>query len=82
MGTALVYPTLIAAVGDAAPTEWRSSAVGVYRGTRDFGYVAGALVSGILADAFGPGLAIAAVGGLTFASGTFALARMPARKES
>ena len=82
VGTALVYPTLIAAVGDATPTEWRSSAVGVYRGTRDFGYVAGALVSGILADAFGPGLAIAAVGGLTFASGTFALARMPARKES
>jgi MFS family permease len=69
LGTALVYPTLLAAVSDVAHPEWRGSAVGVYRLWRDGGYAVGALLSGLLADAFGIPLAIAAIGGLTFLSG-------------
>jgi len=69
LGTALVYPTLLAAVGDVAHPEWRSSAVGVYRLWRDGGYALGALLAGVLADHFGVPWAIAAVGGLTFLSG-------------
>ena len=51
-GTALVYPTLIAAVGDVAHPSWRATAVGVYRLWRDAGYVAGALLGGVVADIF------------------------------
>ena len=69
LGTALVYPTLLAAVGDVAHPEWRASAVGVYRLWRDGGYALGALLAGVLADHFGVPWAIAAVGGLTFLSG-------------
>ncbi|MBI4278122.1 MAG: MFS transporter, partial [Armatimonadetes bacterium] len=69
IGTALVYPTLLAAVGDVAHPEWRASAVGVYRLWRDGGYAVGALLAGALADAAGISLAIVAVGGLTFLSG-------------
>lgn len=69
LGTALVYPTLLAAVGDVAAPLWRASAVGVYRLWRDGGYALGALLAGILADAFGLPWAIAAIGGLTFLSG-------------
>ena len=69
LGTALVYPTLLAAVSDVTHPNWRASAVGVYRMWRDAGYVLGALTAGILADAFGIPVAIAAVGGLTFLSG-------------
>lgn len=69
LGTAMVYPTLIAAVGDVAAPEWRASAVGVYRLWRDGGYVVGALLAGILADAFGMGWAIGTVGLLTLSSG-------------
>jgi MFS family permease len=68
-GTALVYPTLLAAVSDVAHPEWRASAVGVYRLWRDGGYAVGALVSGLLADALGIPIAIAAIAGLTFLSG-------------
>jgi MFS family permease len=69
LGTALVYPTLLAAVSDVAHPEWRGSAVGVYRLWRDGGYAVGALLSGLLADAFGIPIAIAAIGGLTALSG-------------
>jgi len=69
IGTALVYPTLLAAVSDVAHPNWRASAVGVYRLWRDAGYAVGALTAGLLADAFGGLTAIAAIGALTFVSG-------------
>ena len=69
LGTALVYPTLLAAVSDVARPEWRASAVGVYRMWRDSGYVVGALIAGVVADALGMRVAIAAIAGLTFLSG-------------
>ena len=69
LGTAMVYPTLLAAVGDVAHPSWRASAVGVYRLWRDGGYAVGALLAGLIADLFGVSWAIAAVGGLTLLSG-------------
>lgn len=69
LGTALVYPTLLAVVGDVAHPSWRASAVGVYRLWRDGGYAVGALLAGLLADALGLSWAIGAVGGLTLLSG-------------
>jgi MFS family permease len=69
VGTALVYPTLIAAVSDAVEPVERAPAVGVYRFWRDSGFVAGALISGFVADALGAGGAIAVVAMLTGASG-------------
>ncbi len=76
LGTALVYPTLLAAIGDAAHPAWRASAVGVYRFWRDLGYAVGALLAGAAADLFGLAWAIAAVGALTFASGATVAFRM------
>ena len=76
IGTALVYPTLLAAVSDVAHPNWRASAVGVYRLWRDTGYAVGALVAGLLADAFGGSTAIAAIGVLTFLSGVVVAAIM------
>jgi MFS family permease len=76
LGTALVYPTFLAAVSDVAHPAWRASAVGVYRLWRDSGYVAGALLAGLLTDTFGAPRAIAAVAALTFASGAVVLIRM------
>lgn len=70
IGTALVYPTLLAAVSDVAHPNWRASAVGVYRLWRDMGYAVGALTAGLLADAFGIWTAIAAIGVLAFLSGS------------
>jgi MFS family permease len=69
VGTALVYPTLLAAVGDIARPSWRGVAVGVYRLWRDLGYVAGALLAGIVADVFGLSAAISTVGIITIMSG-------------
>ncbi len=69
IGTALVYPTLLAAVSDVAHPDWRATAVGVYRLWRDGGYAVGALLSGLLADWLGIPIAIAAIGALTFLSG-------------
>jgi MFS family permease len=69
LGTAMVYPTLLAAVADVAHPTWRASAVGVYRLWRDGGYAIGALLAGSLADLFGVRWAIGAVGALTFLSG-------------
>lgn len=76
VGTALVYPTLLAAVGDVAHPSWRSTAVGVYRLWRDSGYAVGAVVAGLLADLFGLAPAIAVVGGLTLLSGVIVAAVM------
>lgn len=75
VGTALVYPTLIAAVGDIAKPAWRGAAIGVYRLWRDLGYVAGAVFAGIAADAFGIPAAIALVGAFTVFSGFLVAAR-------
>jgi MFS family permease len=69
LGTALVYPTLLAAVSDLSEPAWRASAVGVYRLWRDSGYAVGGLAAGLIADSFGIHSAIVAVAGLTFLSG-------------
>ena len=76
LGTALAYPTLLAAVGDSAHPSWRASAVGVYRLWRDLGYAAGAILAGVTADLFGFIPAIATVGGLTAVSGFVVAVRM------
>lgn len=76
LGTAMVYPTLLAAIGDVAHPSWRASAVGVYRLWRDLGYAIGALLCGVLADMFGLQVAIASVAILTAASGVFVAIRM------
>ncbi len=76
LGTALVYPTLLAVISDVAHPEWRASAVGVYRLWRDGGYAIGALLAGLLADALGIPVAIAAIGALTFLSGVIVAAVM------
>jgi MFS family permease len=75
-GTAMVYPTLLAAVGDVAHPAWRASAVGVYRLWRDAGFAVGALLAGVLADAFGLEVAIWAVALLTGLSGVIVAVRM------
>jgi MFS family permease len=72
VGTALVYPTLLAAIGDIAHPTWRASAVGVYRLWRDSGYAVGALVAGITADLVGLRPAVTVVAALTAASGLVA----------
>jgi MFS family permease len=77
VGTAMVYPTLLAAIGDVAHPSSRGTAFGIYRFWRDSGYVVGALLAGALADGFGMRVAIGAVGVLTLASGALAGARMP-----
>jgi MFS family permease len=69
IGTAMVYPTLIAAVSDASHPSWRARSLSVYRFWRDLGYALGALSAGLIADSFGIADAISAVGCLTFASG-------------
>jgi MFS family permease len=69
LGTAMVYPTLIASVSDASHPSWRARSLSVYRFWRDLGYAIGALSAGVLTDVFGAPWAIAAVGGLTFVSG-------------
>jgi MFS family permease len=76
IGTAMVYPTLLAVIGDVAHPDWRATSVGVYRLWRDAGYVAGALVAGAAADAFGLPVAMQLVAGLTFLSGVVVAARM------
>jgi MFS family permease len=76
LGTAMVYPTLLAAIGDVAHPRWRASAVGVYRLWRDLGYAIGALVAGITADALGLDVAIWLVAAITFASGMVVAVRM------
>ena len=75
-GTALVYPTLLAVIGDVAHPAWRARAVGVYRLWRDSGFAIGALLAGALADAYGMTTAIWAIAALTAGSGLVVAARM------
>ena len=77
LGTAMVYPTLLASIGDVAHPSWRGSAVGVYRLWRDSGYAVGGVMAGTLSDAFGMQQAIGAVAVLTGLSGLFVAWRMP-----
>lgn len=76
VGTAMVYPTLLAAIGDVAHPSWRASSVGVYRLWRDLGYAIGALLAGVTADALGLPAAMWLVAALTFASGLVVAVRM------
>jgi len=76
LGTAMVYPTLLAAIGDVARPSWRATAVGVYRLWRDFGYVIGALLAGLTADLFGVPAAMWLVAAITCASGVIVAIRM------
>ena len=69
LGTAMVYPTLLAAISDVAHPQWRATSMGVYRLWRDSGYAVGALLSGIVADLFGMRAAIHLVAALTLGSG-------------
>ena len=80
IGTAMVYPTLIASVSDASHPAWRARSLSVYRFWRDLGYAIGALSAGILTDIFGAPWAIAAVGALTFASGAVTAVAMSERR--
>jgi MFS family permease len=75
-GTALVYPTLLAAIGDVAHPLWRARSVGIYRLWRDSGFAIGALLAGILADLISIPAAIYAVAMLTAASGLLVAVRM------
>jgi len=75
-GTAMVYPTLLAAIGDVAHPEWRARSVGIYRLWRDGGFAVGALLSGLIADAYGIPAAVAVVAALTALSGIIVAARM------
>jgi MFS family permease len=76
LGTAMVYPTLLAAIGDVVDPLVRASSVGVYRLWRDSGYAFGALLSGIVAQALGQNAAIAVVAALTLGSGAIVAVRM------
>jgi MFS family permease len=76
IGTAMVYPTLLAAIGDVAHPSWRGSAVGVYRLWRDLGYAIGALLAGLTADAFGLNVAMWVIAALTCVSGIVSATRM------
>jgi len=76
IGTAMVYPTLLATIGDVAHPSWRASSVGVYRLWRDLGYAFGALLAGLIADALGLPAAMWAVAAITFASGVVVAVRM------
>ena len=69
IGTALVYPTFLSAVSHHTRASWRATAIGVYRWWRDLGYVAGAILAGVLADRFGLAASILSVGVITILSG-------------
>ena len=70
LGTAMVYPSLIAAVSDASHPSWRARSLSVYRFWRDLGYAIGALSAGLIADLFGFQWAIGTIAALTFLSGS------------
>jgi MFS family permease len=76
MGTAMVYPTLLAAIGDVAHPSWRARAVGIYRLWRDGGFAVGALVAGVLADVASIEVAIVTVAAITALSGLLVAVRM------
>lgn len=75
-GTAMVYPTLLASIGDVAHPAWRARSVGIYRLWRDGGFAVGALLAGVVADALGVRAAVWTVAGLTAASGVVVAVRM------
>ena len=79
VGTAMVYPSLIAAVSDASHPTWRARSLSVYRFWRDLGYAIGALSAGIIADIFGMAWAIGAIAALTFLSGAIVAVLMRER---
>lgn len=81
IGTAMVYPALIASVSDASHPSWRARSLSVYRFWRDLGYAIGALSAGIMADLFGAARAIAAIAVLTFASGVVVAVAMNERRQ-
>ena len=76
LGTAMVYPTLLAAIGDVTAASWRASAIGVYRFWRDLGYAVGAITAGLTADLLGIPFAMWLVATLTFLSGVVTVLRM------
>jgi len=76
LGTAMVYPVLLAAISDVARPDWRATSLGVYRFWRDLGYAVGALVAGLIADLLGMALAIHVVATLTLLSGLIVAFRM------
>ena len=76
LGTAMVYPTLLAVIGDVAHPSWRASSVGAYRFWRDAGFPIGALAAGAIADVYGLSVAFLAVAVLTAASGVVVVFRM------
>jgi MFS family permease len=76
LGTAMVYPTFLAIIGDVAEPAWRASAVGVYRFWRDSGYVVGAVVAGLTADAFGIRGAVWTIALLTLGAGVLTMVRL------
>jgi MFS family permease len=76
IGTAMVYPTLLAAIGDVTHPTWRASSIGVCRLWRDLGYAAGALITGVAADALGVNAAMWFVAALTFGSGVIVAVRI------
>ena len=80
LGTALVYPTLLAAVGDAVPATDRASFLGVYRFWRDAGFIIGALLAGIVADLFGFKPAIQLIAAITVGSGLLAFFTVRGRR--
>jgi MFS family permease len=79
IGTAMVYPSLIAAVSDASHPSWRARSLSVYRFWRDLGYAIGALAAGLIADLLGMAWAIGTIGTLTFLSGVVVAVAMEAR---
>jgi MFS family permease len=80
LGTAMVYPTLLAAVSDVAHPTWRARTLSIYRFWRDMGYAVGALLAGLIGDMFGLAWAITGVGLLTFASGMVVVVAMQETK--
>jgi MFS family permease len=81
LGTAMVYPTLIASVSDASHPSWRARSLSVYRFWRDLGYAIGALSAGIMTDLFGAASAIAVISALTFLSGALLAVVMKGRRQ-
>jgi MFS family permease len=73
IGTALVYPTLLAAISDIAHPKWRATSLGVYRFWRDLGFVFGAIGIGLIADLLSISIAIQVVAWIAIASGVFVL---------
>lgn len=79
LGTAMVYPSLVAAVSVASHPTWWTRSLSHYRYWRDLGYAIGALSAGLIADRFGFGAAIIAIGGVTFLSGLIVAVAMRQR---